>query len=84
MRRQILELLSRARPLLSCQRGSVAMIFAGSAITLTIAIGTGIDLWRAYTVKARLQAALDAGGLAVGSSTNNNLTTTELQNRLQS
>lgn len=34
---------------------------------LFIAIGMGIDLWRAYAVKARLQSAVDAAALALAS-----------------
>ena len=57
------------------------MIFALSAIPVVIAAGMAIDVGRAYLVKVRLGAALDAAALAVGSETN--LTGTQLTSALQ-
>jgi len=50
------------------RRGTVAMMFAMMMIPLTISAGMAVDLGRAQIVKARLGYALDAAGLAVGSS----------------
>src|SRR5271166_2772889 len=62
--------------------GSVAMIFGLCAIPVIIAAGMAIDAGRAYMVKVRLGAALDAAALAVGSETN--LTQAQLTTSLQS
>lgn len=60
---------SRFRPLLRDERGGVAVIFAVTLIPMLLAIGLAVDTARAYAVKSRLQQALDAAALAVGSST---------------
>ncbi len=57
----------QALSLVRSKRANVAMIFGLSAIPIAIAAGTGIDLSRALVVRARLSEALDAAGLAVGS-----------------
>ncbi|CAA7625898.1 pilus assembly protein TadG-related protein [Magnetospirillum sp. UT-4] len=64
------------RSLLSCSKGSVAAIFALTLVPVLLAVGLAVDTARAYAVKSRLQQALDAAALAVGSSTG---TDTELQ-----
>jgi Flp pilus assembly protein TadG len=64
------------RTLIRDRRGSVAAIFALAFVPLLLAAGAAVDASRAYLVRARLTAALDAAGLAVGSSTG---TETELQ-----
>ena len=46
----------------------MGIIFAIAFIPMLIAAGVAIDLGRAYLVKTRLAHALDAAGLAVGSS----------------
>ncbi len=51
-------------------RGNLAVIFALSLIPLLSAAGAAIDLNRAFIVQQRLQRALDAAGLAVGSAPN--------------
>ena len=53
------------------QAGNIAVIVALSLIPVLIASGAVIDLGRAYMVKSRLSSALDAAGLAVGSSVSN-------------
>ena len=58
------------RRLIERSDGSVAIIFALCAIPIFIAAGMAIDVGRAYAVKVRLGAALDAAALAVGSETN--------------
>ena len=48
--------------------GAIGIVFALAAIPLVLATGAAIDFGRAYLVKTRLASALDAAGLAVGSS----------------
>ena len=48
--------------------GSIAVIVALSLIPLIVGSGAAVDFGRAYMVKSRLSFALDAAGLAVGSS----------------
>ncbi len=48
-------------------RGNLAIIFALSLMPLSAAAGAAIDLNRAFIVQQRLERALDAAGLAVGS-----------------
>ncbi len=47
-------------------RGSLAILFAASATVLVLGSGVSIDLAHAYSVKARLQSAVDSAALAVG------------------
>ncbi len=49
------------------RNGAVAIIFALALVPLTVASGLAVDLGRAYLIKNRLSYALDAAGLAVGS-----------------
>lgn len=51
-------------------RGNIAMIFGLALIPLCLAVGVGLDMSRAMITRARLGAALDAAGLAVGSQPN--------------
>jgi len=51
-------------------RGNIAMIVGLSMIPICLAIGVGLDMSRAMITRARLGAALDAAGLAVGSQPN--------------
>jgi Flp pilus assembly protein TadG len=64
------------------REGNVAMIVGLFAIPLVIAGGIATDVGRAYLVKVRLGAALDAAALAVGSETNQTAAqmSTDLQN----
>ena len=50
----------------SNRQGVIGLIFALALIPLLAAGGAAVDLSRAYLVKQRLGAALDAAGLAVG------------------
>ena len=52
------------------REGNIAILFGLSAIPLVIGAGIAINSVRAYTVKTRLGAALDAAALAVGSEVN--------------
>lgn len=88
MVRAISRIAHRLRSLIASDRGNIAMIFGLSAVPLFLAAGMGIDMWRAYAVKVRLEAALDAAALAVGStspgtggwSPSNTVLTNRLQN----
>ncbi len=70
------------RRLVSDRNGAVAIIFALALIPLTVVSGLAVDLGRAYVVKNRLAYALDAAGLAVGSSSSSDAL--ELQTLAQS
>src|SRR5271163_258514 len=75
----ITAVITALRQLAERREGAIAIIFALCAIPAIIAAGMAIDVGRAYMVKVRLGAALDAAALAVGSETNltsNQLTTT--------
>lgn len=61
--------------LLCCRQGSIAYIFALALLPMIASVGLAVDAARAYAVKSKLSFALDAAGLAVGSS---NGTTAEL------
>ncbi len=69
-------MLSRLRSFCRSERGSVAVMFATVAVPTIIAVGVSADLMRAYSVKTRLGAALDAAALAAGA---NNGSATQLQ-----
>ncbi len=82
MLRSVIALIASLRRLAKRREGSVAMIFAISAIPIVIAAGMAIDVGRAYAVKVRLGAALDAAALAIGSESNRTRAemVTDLQN----
>jgi Flp pilus assembly protein TadG len=61
---------ARIRPLLSNDRGTVAVIFALSLTPLILSMGLAVDLSRSYMARAKLTAALDAAALAVGANPN--------------
>lgn len=48
------------------RRGGVGILMAVAMVPLIAAVGTGIDLGRAFLVKSRLSSALDAAALAGG------------------
>ncbi len=50
------------------RQGNVAIIFALALMPIMAAAGVGVDLSRAYLVRAHLTQALDAAGLAVAGS----------------
>jgi Flp pilus assembly protein TadG len=76
----ITAVITALRQLAERREGAIAIIFALCAIPAVIAAGMAIDVGRAYMVKVRLGAALDAAALAVGSETN--LTSTQLTTAL--
>jgi Flp pilus assembly protein TadG len=82
MLRVVLMAAAAARRLVAQREGSIAIIFGLCAIPAAVAAGMAIDVGRAYAVKVRLGAALDAAALAVGSQVNQTQAqlTTALQN----
>ena len=78
----ITAIIAGLRRLIERREGVVALIFALCAIPIFIAAGMAIDIGRAYAVKVRLGAALDAAALAVGSEGSQTPAqlTTDLQN----
>ena len=76
-------LAQSARSLAQNRQGNVAMIFAVAAVPMTLATGMGVDMVRSYAVKVQLANALDAAGLAVGSSDIAKLSSDALNQRLQ-
>src|SRR5271166_1563889 len=82
MLNMITTVITILRRLTERREGSVAIMFGLCAIPAVIAAGMAIDVGRAYMVKIRLGAALDAAALAVGSETNQTQTqlTSDLQN----
>lgn len=59
-------LANKLSRLLFNKRGNVAIIFALALLPTLAAIGAAVDITRALQVKARLNSALDAAGLAAG------------------
>ncbi len=57
----------RIRAFPKAVRGNIAMIFGLSLIPICVAAGVGLDMSRAMITRARMGAALDAAGLAIGS-----------------
>jgi Flp pilus assembly protein TadG len=57
-----------ARSLWCDRRGNVALYWTVAAVPVIMAVGVAVDVSRAYFVRERLYFALDAAGLAVGSS----------------
>jgi Flp pilus assembly protein TadG len=82
MLHSITAIIANFRRLIERREGLVAIIFALCAIPIFIAAGMAVDIGRAYTVKVRLGAALDAAALAVGSESNQTAAqlATDLQN----
>lgn len=60
--------LSQARRFYGNTSGGVAILFALAAVPFMLAAGAAIDFARMSAVQARLQTALDAGGLAAAAS----------------
>jgi Flp pilus assembly protein TadG len=63
------------------RRGNVALLFGLSIIPLLIAVGLGVDYGRGLLVKERMEDALDAAALALGSWTD--LSQSEMQAKAQ-
>ena len=82
IRNAVAAFIATSRHLVERRNGTVAIIFGLCAVPAVVAAGMAIDVGRAYMVKIRLGAALDAAALAVGSETNQTQSqlTTDLQN----
>lgn len=64
---------------LRSRRANVATMFAFCAVPITLAGGMGVDLSRAVELRSRLAAALDAAGLAVGSTNHGSMPQSQMQ-----
>jgi Flp pilus assembly protein TadG len=73
-------LIARLRRFIARREGNTAIIFGLAAIPVVVAAGMAVDVTRAYMVKERLSAALDAASLAVGSE--GSLSASQLQTEL--
>jgi len=74
--------LGKLRRLGGSRDGNLMIMFGLGAIMLFCCAGVGIDMARAYTVRLRLNAALDAAGLAVAAMSSNT-SQTQQQAQLQ-
>ena len=74
-------LRSRLHRFVREKSGNVAIIFGLSLIPITIAAGVGLDVSRALVVQTSLTEALDAAGLALGSTSG--LTQSQMQTMAQ-
>ena len=63
----------------SCQRGAAAPLVGVCALMLVAAVGVAIDVGRGQVALSKLQAALDAAGLAAGAMVGQNLSEDLLQ-----
>jgi Flp pilus assembly protein TadG len=70
------------RRLTKRREGNIAIMFGLSSFMLVIAVGMAVDISRGYTIRTKLNAALDDAGLALGSSPGT-WTTAQLNQRLQ-
>jgi Flp pilus assembly protein TadG len=62
-----------AKRLLACDRGAVAPMVGIAAIMLIGAVGVAVDVGRGQVAQSKLQASLDAAGLAAGALVGQNL-----------
>src|SRR5690349_1414243 len=67
------------RGLWSCERGAAAPLVGICAIMLMAAVGVAIDVGRGQVAQSKLQAALDAAGLAAGAVVSQNLDESDLE-----
>ena len=80
----MLNSLSRLRLVLCDNRGSVAILFAMSALVIVLTIGLAIDGARAYSVSSRVSAALDSAALAGAKMLDDeDITDAEIEDRAQ-
>ncbi|MBI3446786.1 MAG: pilus assembly protein TadG [Magnetospirillum sp.] len=66
------------RRLMRSTRGNMAVMLAIGILPIVASIGLGVDVAKAYAIKSRMAAALDAAALAVGSSTGTNAQLTQV------
>jgi len=76
-------LYTKAHRLWSCERGSVAPLVGICMIMLVGSVAVAVDLGRGQVAQSKLQAALDAAGLAAGAMVGQNLTATNLKPEAQ-
>jgi Flp pilus assembly protein TadG len=62
-----------AKRLWACERGAAAPVVGLCAIVLVGAVGVAIDIGRGQVAQSKLQASLDAAGLAAGAMVSQNL-----------
>jgi Flp pilus assembly protein TadG len=74
-------LITRLRRFIKRREGNTAIIFGLAAIPVVVAAGMAVDVTRAYMVKERLSAALDAASLAAASE--GSLTPAQMLTKLQ-
>lgn len=67
------------RGLWSCERGSVAPLVGVAMITLVGAVGVAVDVGRGQVAQSKLQASLDAAGLAAGAMVGQSLDSDDLK-----
>ncbi|HEV8388461.1 MAG TPA: pilus assembly protein TadG-related protein [Dongiaceae bacterium] len=67
------------RKLRSCERGAVAPLVGICAIMLVGAVAVAVDVGRGQVAQSKLQAALDAAGLAAGAVVSKNVTDAQLK-----
>ena len=66
MRNPLSPIFVSLRRFIARREGNTAILFGLCAIPVILAAGVAVDATRAYTVKVRLGAALDAAALAMG------------------
>jgi len=66
--------------LLRDNRGNVLVIVGAALVPLTIMIGSGIDLSRAYMAKSKMQSACDSAALAARRVLKNDTLTSDVEN----
>src|SRR5690242_8873323 len=81
LRASTLRALALADSFARSRRANVAIIFGLSLVPVMLGAGVGIDMARGMIVRARLTEALDAAGLAVG--TTPSLSTSAMQQKAQ-
>jgi Flp pilus assembly protein TadG len=73
---------SLLRRLISRREGNIAIMFGLALLPMFVAVGMAVDISRAYSVRTRLNSALDDAALALGSAPAG-YTTAQLNNMLQ-
>lgn len=76
-------LYKKAQRLWSCERGSVAPLVGICMIMLVGSVAVAVDVGRGQVAQSKLQAALDAAGLAAGAVVGQNVTAINLKPEAQ-
>ena len=77
----MLQMRPNRQRLIQDVRGNVAILFGVAVIPLVLAVGVAVDYGRALLVRERMQTAIDAATLAVGSW--HGLSNTQMQAKAQ-